>query len=233
MALKTLNVTIKGTSVLMTHNGQLIDPVNPIVKSIKEISSKRKKAEEDHLLMSQLEILGGIYPEYDLTREEDPGYEVGEGEVKLTGEWGHCIIPENVIEATILGGAKKHKLGPKFKAGVRVMSPSYIISNDKPLTVEEVFYNRKYKFTTNVKVGSASIMRSRPIYPNWKLNFDVLVDTEVLNVEEVKTALDTAGKMVGLAEYRPRYGSFTLLSFLICMPAFKLELDNTMSCQSN
>lgn len=211
MSVKTLNITIKGTSALMTHNGTLCDPLFPITKSIKLLSSKRTKTDNDLYLMMQLETLGGIYPEHDLTvDDENPGYEVTDKGVQLTGDWGHCMIPESVIEATLLSGAKKRKQGPLFKAGLRVLNPSYIMINQKPVTVEEVFINRKHRLTNKVKIGTSSIMRTRPIYPNWSLNFDAMIDDEVLNLEAVKDATDIAGKLVGMAEWRPRYGSFTL-----------------------
>ena len=211
MSFKTLNVTIKGTSALMTHNGQLCDPLFPITKSIKLLSSKRTKTDNDLLHLMQLETLGGMYPEKDLTiNDDDPGYVVTDDGVKLTGDWGHCMIPESVIEATLLAGAKKRKQGPLFKAGLRVLSPAYIMVDETPVTVETVFNSRKHRITNKVKIGTSSIMRTRPIYPNWSLNFDVLIDDEVLNAEAVSNATEIAGKMVGMAEWRPRYGSFTL-----------------------
>ena len=211
MSFKTLNVTIKGTSALMTHNGQLCDPLFPITKSIKLLSSKRTKTDNDLLHLMQLETLGGMYPEKDLTvDDDDPGYVVTDDGVKLTGDWGHCMIPESVIEATLLSGAKKRKQGPLFKAGLRVLNPAYIMVDDAPVTVETVFNSRKHRITNKVKIGTSSIMRTRPIYPNWSLNFDVLIDDDVLNAEAVSNATEIAGKMVGLAEWRPRYGSFTL-----------------------
>ena len=207
MALRTLNITIKGTSALMTHNGNMADPLNPIVQSLKKISSKRTKVERDHLLMSQLELLGGVYPEHDLTNEEDPGFIVSDDKVELTGNWGNCMVPEHVIEATIINGAKKRRKGTAFKAGMRVTSPSFIMVNEQPITVEEVFKNRKYKLTSRVNVNNSAIMRTRPLFPNWHINFDCLLDDEVVNMNDLQEALEDAGRLVGLGDWRPRFVS--------------------------
>jgi hypothetical protein len=37
-----------------------------------------------------------------------------------------------------------------------------------------------------------------------------MIDDEILNPTDVSNAVDIAGKMIGIAEWRPRYGSFTL-----------------------
>jgi hypothetical protein len=211
MAFKTLSITIKGTSAMLTHNGSLCDPMNPITQSIKKISSKRAKAERDFLLMSQLELLGGVYPEHDLTvGNDDFGYEVTDEDVKLTGDWGNCMIPDYVVEATIVNGAKKKKKGPKFKAGMRVLNSPVILVNEEPLNVSEVLTNRKYKLISKVAIGTSSIMRTRPLFPNWQANFNCLIDDEVLDAEDLKGAIEDAGKLVGVGDWRPRFGTFTL-----------------------
>jgi hypothetical protein len=211
MAFKTLNISIKGVSAMLTHNGSLCDPMNPITQSLKKISSKRTKAERDFLLMSQLELLGGVYPEHDLTvANDDFGYEVTDEDVMLTGDWGNCTIPDYVVEATIVNGAKKKKKGPKFKAGMRVLNSPIILVNEKPLNVSEVLTNRKYKLISKVAIGTSSIMRTRPLFPNWQVNFDCLIDDEVLDAEDLKGAIEDAGKLVGVGDWRPRFGTFTL-----------------------
>src|SRR5947207_12190936 len=54
-------MTCQGTSPLLMHNGRLVDPLDPIVKKIKEVSSKRVTTDQDHEDMARLEWLGGIY----------------------------------------------------------------------------------------------------------------------------------------------------------------------------
>jgi hypothetical protein len=69
----------------MTHNSQLADPMNPIVKAMKTLSTKKNKQDEELYILSQLQLLGGIYPEHDLTYSDDYGFNMTSKEVELTG----------------------------------------------------------------------------------------------------------------------------------------------------
>jgi hypothetical protein len=54
----------------------------------------------------------------------------------------------------------------------------------------------------------AKIMRYRPIFRNWSLSATVMVNEDVVNLNEVKKALVDAGNLIGLGDYRPRFGRF-------------------------
>jgi len=49
---KKLKFHIKGVSPLIMHNGELVDPENKWAKLIKEITPKKKKTEEDLVLLA-------------------------------------------------------------------------------------------------------------------------------------------------------------------------------------
>lgn len=111
-------LTIKGTSPLIMHNGRLADPLDPFSKEMKRLSGKRKKTDEDMAVMAVMEWCGGLY-------HSEGDIEIADGMVK----WGNGIIPivpAALIEACIAEGAKKSKLGKQAKAGV-------IVNDDVPL----------------------------------------------------------------------------------------------------
>jgi hypothetical protein len=56
----------------------------------------------------------------------------------------------------------------------------------------------------------AKIMRYRPIFRNWSLSATVVVNEDVVNINEVKKALVDAGALIGLGDYRPRFGRFNV-----------------------
>jgi len=56
-----VRLTLTGTAPMLMHNIQLADPLNAIARAMKEISSKRKKTDEDQLRMAELEFKGGLY----------------------------------------------------------------------------------------------------------------------------------------------------------------------------
>lgn len=51
-------------------------------------------------------------------------------------------------------------------------------------------------------------MRCRPKFNEWACEFTVAYNEDVLNIEEVKKAIQDAGQLIGVCDYRPRYGKF-------------------------
>ena len=96
--LRQLQVTIQGVSPLLLHNGQTADPTNKFARQLKEVSGKRKKTDEDYAEMSRIEWHAGLYANADQK----------------------IILPAVCIVASIIGGAKKSKLGSAFKSAVFV-----------------------------------------------------------------------------------------------------------------
>jgi hypothetical protein len=47
------------------------------------------------------------------------------------------------------------------------------------------------------------ILRHRPCFDDWTLKFSITLDTDVLGVNLVRDIVDTAGKRVGLCDFRP------------------------------
>lgn len=77
------------------HSGRLADPLNPIAKAVKKVSSKRMKTDADFAELARLEFLGGLY----LHR-------------------GEPCIPGEVLEAALIEAARKMRRGQQAKAGV-------------------------------------------------------------------------------------------------------------------
>ena len=61
-----VRLSIEGTAPLLMHNIRLADPLNPIAKAMKAISSKRKKTDDDLAQLARLEFEGGLYVLPDL-----------------------------------------------------------------------------------------------------------------------------------------------------------------------
>jgi hypothetical protein len=157
---------------------------------MKEITSVRKKTDEHHLQLQELEFLAGLY---------------------LDGQ-RRVIIPSEVIESCLVEGAKKAKLGKAFKAAVSVMEDSLLDYNG-PKTPEALWAEAEtFADVRGVRVGGSRIMRTRPIFRQWSLAFTVTWDDEQINAEQLRKAVEDAGAQVGLCDYRPKFGRFQLES---------------------
>ena len=64
-----------------------------------------------------------------------------------------------------------------------------------------------------VVVGRARVTRTRPIFHEWGLELTVSYDPEIVDREHVIEAMQTAGRFVGLGDYRPKFGRFEVVWF--------------------
>ena len=59
--METLKARLTGLVPLILHNARLADPLDPISKAMKTVSSKRKKTDADFEELARLEFEGGLY----------------------------------------------------------------------------------------------------------------------------------------------------------------------------
>lgn len=65
-----------------------------------------------------------------------------------------------------------------------------------------------------VVVNRARVVRIRPTFkPGWTLDFEITVIDDELPSDIVQDALTLAGKAVGIGDFRPRFGRFSVARF--------------------
>lgn len=184
--METIKIKATGTHPLMMHADTLANPLNASTKLHKELTSKRKKTEEDHLAIARSEFLSGCY------------WSARDG----------FYIPGQNFDATFLAGAKLQKLGTHWKRGALVLENKVKLLHAGPSTPEALWEDESFRDCRGVKVGTAKIMRYRPIFLEWAAELTLTVNTDVLNLQEAKKAIEDAGALIGVCEYRPRFGRF-------------------------
>lgn len=185
MAWKVAKFQLAGMCPMIQHNGDLANPMNPTVKAQKLISGKRKKTEADFEELARLEFFGGLYND---------------------GKLG-IVIPAEVLESTINGEARKFKEGPAAKAGMVIMENTKLIF-EGPQTVKEMWEDGRFTFQKMVVVARARILRTRPIFENWSADIEVSFEDTVCDESQIYKWLVKAGQVVGIGDWRPRYGRF-------------------------
>jgi hypothetical protein len=183
--LDTMKFQIEGIAPLIMHNGQLADPGNCWAKEMKKVSGKRGKTEEDYAELSRLEWFGGLY----------------------TND-GRIGIPADVLLGFMLKAGKQFKLGPKVSAGIFETQEFYTLNYDGPKDPEKLFAAGTHIDKRGVKVTTSRVMRTRPIFRTWSLDFGVNVNTDIIDLDDVAKLVERGGEAVGLGDYRPRYGRF-------------------------
>lgn len=187
--MKQKTFTIKGTTPMLMHSERLANPFDPNTIALKQLTSKRKKTEQDLLDMAKIEHAGGLY--YD---ERDGVH-----------------VPGYNILATLINGGKIRKMGTQVKRAVLVMEDKLPLKYSGPKTPDALFADKQFVDIRSVKVGTSKVARCRPIFPDWELLFTVVYDESAIQESDIVNAIKDAGSMVGLGDYRPRFGRFELV----------------------
>lgn len=180
------SITMTGTRTLLMHNARLSNPLDPYAQKMKEVHSKRKKTDDDYRELAKREWLGSVY--------FDPS--VGP------------YVPGENIERMLLDSAKITRNGMDVKRGVMVESDLNALVYDGPRDPEKLCIDENYRLMASVKVGVQRVMRCRPAFRSWSVSASGVLDESILNPEEFRTIVERAGRLVGLGDWRPRYGRF-------------------------
>lgn len=179
-------ITLTGTTELLMHNARLANPLDPATKALKGVTSKRIKTDEDHEEMARLEHAGGLYC--------DP--EVGP------------YIPGANFERCLLDAAKITKSGQKVKQGVFITTTINPLAYNGPRDPAGLWADQNFRHIASVKVTTSRVMRTRPMFRQWKVDALGILDGAVLSLPDLRSIAVTAGQRVGLGDYRPRFGRF-------------------------
>jgi len=173
-----------GQTPLLMHAANALNPFNEYHKAMKKITGIRKKQEEDHLKLMELEFLSGLY----LDDKNRP------------------IIPGNVLMGGIKSAAKKFRQGRQADEGLWVENDA-VLKFDGPKDLQKRFDKAQYLYTKVVLSGK-SIMRTRPKFSGWSAEIEVCFQTDLINREDVDKWIKRLETM-GIMDYRPQYGRFT------------------------
>jgi len=186
--MESLSFHIRGVAPLICHNSRLSDPLDEYAKAIAEVTSKRKKTMADHEEIAHREFIGSFYE-----NEKD-----------------HPIIPSGNIERLFRDAAAKSKMGKQVQAGM-IVPEDALIGYPGPKTREALWKGGKHALRASAKVGQQRVMRTRPCFRDWELEFAVFFDETILNPSAVRDFLELAGKIIGIGDWRPKHGRFEVV----------------------
>lgn len=187
-----VQVKITGTETLLMHSGLLADPLNEYARKMKSITSKRIKTDEDYEALSKYEFLGGLY--YDKT--------IG------------VYVPSENIEACIRDAAKLKRGGKTIDQALRCATDRAPLIYDGPKNPSDMFPDARFRDVRGVKIGKNRVIRTRPKFPiGWEVAFELQFDPSVLSPTNLREYVEQAGEMIGLGDWRPRFGRFEVTSW--------------------
>lgn len=179
---------VKSSCPLLVNNPQVVNPFNHYSKQIKEITSKRKKTEEDSNDLAKLKFFASLY----------------------VNDKGDYFIPAEHFEQAIVSAAKEKKLGAKLQRSFRVESDAILDFKDKKKSPEELFELGTYVDVRDAGIQKSRIMAVRGIFPEWKSKIWITFDSEQIDESDLIACIQVAGERYGVGTYRRKYGRFTV-----------------------
>lgn len=186
--IQEIKVRLTGEAPLLMHNGQLANPLNQHAKESKKISGKRQKTEADLEQLAKISWFGSLYLTDDLK----------------------IMVPGVVLEAALANGAKTTRKGKSAQAGLFVRDNMLLEFDHADLTLDELWKIKKFRLDALVSVDRKKILRVRPKFDNWAITANINFDDSLFNLESIRDIIKIAGEQIGLCDWRPRYGRFSV-----------------------
>lgn len=181
-----LQITLTGTTALLQHNSRLANRLDPIARALRDITDKRTKTDEDYENMAELEFRGALYHDEELGPYE-PGLNV---------------------EKSFVEGARITKQGKQVERGLFITDNELPLIYPGPRTLDALWADESFRSVLPVRVGTSRVQRCRPLFRQWTIEAIAEVDPALLDLDTVRIITANAGSMVGLGDYRPRYGRY-------------------------
>jgi hypothetical protein len=163
------------------------------------------------------------------------------GSVNYSQEWletmythdGYLIQPATHIEGALVRAAAGFRVkGSKNKTYKDLMKAYVLVSPDEiphqrngvavAAPGPELALQPTDQLSVNIQrviIGRAAVARMRlQVQTGWELAFTITVNDDQIQPEVVETILAEAGRAVGIGDYRPRYGRFTIAAFTAHAP---------------
>lgn len=192
MAFKLQEVALRlnGTTPLLLHNVQLANPLNEWSKQISDLTSRKKaksiSEEEFASDKARLQFLGGLY---------------------WDDEIGVYMPGFNVFRSIMEGGTMS-RLGTKIEQAVVEYTDKAKIEpwSDKYSDGDAIFADGHY-LTTFVKIGTSTVLGTRPQFIEWAIDMTFSLDADVLHRDDFVACAEAAGRFKGLGDGRKKgYG---------------------------
>jgi hypothetical protein len=131
-------------------------------------------------------------------------------------EDGTLYVPSHAIRGAILNATIGMKIGKR--AARLIFASALFTSSEQCALFTQNGKSRKpiTKFridTRRAVVQRSGVLRSRPILDEWACEVEFNYDEDFLSLDNIDMAIERAGKIAGLLEYRPErtgpYGRFT------------------------
>ena len=86
------------------------------------------------------------------------------------------------------------------------VSPKLIYDGETQLS--DLFKDKRFVFRCGVRVNNKTVIRTRPRFDDWSVRVSVAFLPTMIDRSALTDIVCYAGEMVGLGDYRPKFGRF-------------------------
>lgn len=183
-----ITLDIKGNRPLLLHNSRLANPLDPYARELKNLNGKRKKTDDDLLRIAEVETRGSLYE----TEDE------------------HVGLPADNVWRCLLDASRKFRLGTVLQSALLPSSDVMpLLIDGRKVKVGDFFKADDRVLYKIVVVQRNRIMRARPIVKgDWSVTARFTLLEDIMQPNMLEPIIATAGRLIGLGDWRPKYGTF-------------------------
>jgi hypothetical protein len=176
---------------MLQHNGRLANPLDDYTRQLRALTGKRKKTDDDLVTIMAIEARGGAYETAD----------------------GFLGVPNEYVWASIYEAAKAYRRGEDIKRALLmdldVVEPLDLGAG--PVPVDAFLADPAHVDYRPVGIGGKRTMRARPrIVPPWTSTHEAELLDDVIDLRDLAPIAERAGRLVGVGDRRPLYGTYEL-----------------------
>lgn len=181
---------LTGQRPILQHNGRLANPLDPYTRQLKALTAKKKKTDEDLVSIMMVEARGAAYETTD----------------------GLLGVPTQNMWRAVYDAATAYRRGADIKRALNfedTVEPLFV--DGKSQTVEAHLNEPDHVDYRPVSVNRNKTMRARLLVPlPWSVSFTFDLLDDVIDARDLAPILERAGRLVGLCDWRPTYGTFAV-----------------------
>jgi hypothetical protein len=190
MSMERMKVRLESSSPLLMHNARLANPLGSFSQKMSELNTAKKRKGADKLAvlrqMSLVEWEGGLY------FSDTPG--VGP------------VIPAMMLKACITEGAKLTRGGRNVGRCVNIVNHEVPLQYTGSRDLDALRDDENFRDQRMVKVGMVKVLRTRPKFAAWSVEFDVNYNTEGMERSDLLRYIRDAGQFEGIGDGRGKLG---------------------------
>lgn len=184
-----LRVTLTGTRPLLMHNGRLANPIDPWTRRLREVTSRRRKTDEDLAEQIHVEARGGCWDTSD----------------------GLLGVPSAALWSSLHEAAKFFRRGADVERALVTDDLVMPLAIDgAKVSADDWVTDFEHIDVRPARLRGQRVLRARAIIPaGWQSTHCFELLTDVMDARDLDPIVERAGRLVGVGDWRPMHGTYT------------------------